>query len=75
MVPSKYAVVDYNKCEVEAYNDSESFTGCPAARECPKDVLIQEDLDDPPMLMSPRMCVGCGKCVPECPVSAIKINT
>lgn len=72
MTPSKYVVVDYNRCKVEKCYNSDKLDGCPAAEECSKDLLIQEEKDEPPILRSSRMCDGCGECVSECLFSAIQ---
>jgi Fe-S-cluster-containing hydrogenase component 2 len=37
-------------------------------------LLIQEDPFEEPMLLSAKMCVGCGDCVKVCPFGAINIE-
>lgn len=71
MNQSKYVVVDYDKCQVDNCYQSSAIDGCQAVKECPKDILIQEEQGEPPMLKSPRMCVGCGECISGCLYSAI----
>jgi translation initiation factor RLI1 len=71
MSPSKYVVLDYDKCEVEKCEE----TGCLAVQDCTKDILIQEAPGATPMLKSPRMCVGCGDCISSCKYSAIRFHS
>ncbi|MBS3787842.1 hypothetical protein KGY79_06565 [Candidatus Bipolaricaulota bacterium] len=71
MTPSKYVVVNYNSCKVEQCLSSEDLDGCPAESACSPGVLTQEEPDEPPILPSPRMCVGCGDCIRNCTYDAI----
>lgn len=74
MGQSKYVVVNYDECQVDKCHKSSAIDGCQATKECPKGILIQEEPGEPPMLKSPRMCVGCGKCISGCLYSAIDKN-
>ncbi len=69
---SKYAVVNYQACEPRKCNPKHGF--CKAAQVCSHSILIQEEPGEPPMLLSARLCVGCGDCVRECPFKAISIQ-
>ncbi|OGN87542.1 MAG: hypothetical protein A2Z74_06585 [Chloroflexi bacterium RBG_13_46_9] len=69
-MPSKMALVDFNKC------DPEFCAGgvCLAAKACPRKLLKQEKPDQPPMT-DPSACRACADCVRACPKKAIKIVT
>ncbi|MFB6291111.1 MAG: 4Fe-4S binding protein [Candidatus Bipolaricaulia bacterium] len=75
MTPSKHVIVDYNSCPASECYNSEGGEECPAKLACSPGVLIQEEQDDPPMLPSPRMCIGCGDCIRACTHEAIKLST
>ena len=67
----KWASVDFQHCNPSECN---SLSGvCLASEACIHKLLIQEDLYEEPMLMSTKMCVGCGDCVKVCPFGAITI--
>ncbi|MFC1871524.1 4Fe-4S binding protein [Chloroflexota bacterium] len=67
-MPSKMALVDYNKCHPE-----ECDRGiCAAAQACTRKLLKQEVDYDVPM-PNPSLCRGCGDCVRACPNEAVKI--
>lgn len=69
-MPSKVAVVIYNKCQAK-----ECINGiCAAATACARKLLRQEELSEMPML-HPSLCRGCGDCVRACPFGAIQITT
>ena len=74
MNPAKYVVVDYDLCRADncASTDPE---GCPAEATCTPGALKQEEPGEPPMLPSPRMCVGCGDCIRSCLFDAITAST
>lgn len=58
---NKWSQVDFEKCEPFV---CDSINGiCRAIKVCPKDLLIQEEPGDFPMLISQVSCVGCGFCV------------
>lgn len=69
---SKYANIDFDRCDPLAC-DAESGV-CRAARSCSHKLLEQEDPKDSPMLLSIKLCAGCGSCVPVCPLGAIEIK-
>lgn len=74
MPPSKYVVLNYDSCRSDECFSSEDSDGCPAEAACSPGVLIQEEPDEPPMLPSPRMCVGCGDCIRSCVYDAIRLS-
>jgi translation initiation factor RLI1 len=69
---NKYTNIDFDKCNPPAC-DSENGL-CKATRACSHKLLEQEEPWEPPMLLSMKMCVGCGDCVTACPLSAIEIK-
>jgi NAD-dependent dihydropyrimidine dehydrogenase PreA subunit len=69
---NKYANIDFEKCDPMACNGSQGI--CAAARSCAHKLLEQEEAKESPMLLSIKMCVGCGTCVPACPLGAIEIK-
>ena len=68
----KSARVDFGRCNPELCNPG---TGaCPAACVCTKRLLEQEKPFESPILISAKMCVGCGDCVSACALGAISIE-
>jgi len=47
---------------------------CEAVRSCKKKLLEQEEPWESPILISMKMCTGCGACVAACPLAAIEIK-
>ena len=69
---NKYAKIDFEKCRPEECDPERGI--CRAAAACTHKVLEQEDPFDPPMLLSMKLCVGCGDCVTVCPLAAIELK-
>ena len=70
---NKYASIDFNKCNPSfclKHHDK-----CPVINTCTKNLMEQEGINDPPILVSANMCTACSKCVNECPLKAITIST
>lgn len=66
-MPSKVALVDYNKCRPDQCNGGV----CQATLACRYKQLKQEKVNEAPM--NPFVCRGCGDCVRACPMNAIEI--
>ena len=69
---NKYANIDFEKCDPLVCDPKNGI--CAAARSCTHKVLEQEEAGDSPMLLSMKLCVGCGICVPACACTAIEIK-
>jgi len=69
---NKYATIDFDKCEPSRCDPVNGL--CEAARACKRKLLVQEEAGEAPLLLSEKMCVGCGTCVAACPSSAIQIE-
>lgn len=67
-MPSKIALVDYNKCHPGRCDGGL----CVAAQACTHKLLRQEAPYEMPMT-EPSVCQGCGDCVLACPLKAIQI--
>jgi translation initiation factor RLI1 len=48
---------------------------CQAVDACKHNMLEQEEPYEVPMLISRKMCVGCGDCVKACPLQAIMLSS
>jgi len=70
-MPSKIALVDFNKCDPKACSPDGI---CPAAKACLKKLMKQEKPGEPPMT-DPFSCRACADCVRACPKKAIRIVT
>ena len=68
-MPSKMALVDFNKCKPEECEEGI----CVAALACEKKLLTQEAPYEIPMT-NPFLCRGCADCVRACPEKAIQIS-
>ena len=68
----KNTQIDFNFCNPEECNGPDGV--CIATKACTRKLLEQEDLYEPPVLLSSSMCSGCAKCVRECPLGAIRIT-
>ena len=69
---NKWSKVDFERCKPFTCDPINGI--CSAAEACPKDLLIQEEPGEFPMLLSQVSCVGCGTCVATCPLHAIDIE-
>ena len=69
---NKYATINFDKCEPSRCDSGSGV--CEAARACKRKLLVQEEAGEAPLLLSEKMCVGCGTCVPACPLGAIQIK-
>ncbi|TRZ48694.1 MAG: hypothetical protein D4S01_09835 [Dehalococcoidia bacterium] len=67
-MPSKMALVDYNKCHPEKCDSGL----CAAVQACTHKLLKQEASYQRPMT-DPSVCQGCGDCARACPLNAIQI--
>lgn len=70
---NKYANIDFAKCDPMTCDGNQGI--CEAARACSRKLLVQEEVKESPMLLSIKLCVGCGTCVAACPLAAIEIKT
>jgi len=68
---NKYANIDFERCDPLVCDPQNGL--CKAAQSCSHKLLEQEEPWEPPMLLSMKMCVGCGTCVTACPLVAIQI--
>jgi translation initiation factor RLI1 len=68
----KNTKIDFDLCNPEQCNGATGV--CTASQACTRKLLEQEDLYEPPVLLSSTMCSGCAKCVRQCPLGAISIS-
>ena len=68
-MPDPVASIDYKKCLPDKCNNGP----CYAVKECPNNVLRQEEPGEFPYSHPSRYCRGCAKCVEACPYNAITI--
>jgi len=69
---NKWSIIDFEKCKPFI---CDPISGeCSAVRACPKELLIQEERGEIPMLLSQVFCIGCGSCVAACNLHAIDIE-
>jgi translation initiation factor RLI1 len=69
---NKYVTIDFEKCDPMVCDPQNGL--CHAALACKRKLLVQEEPWESPMLLSIKMCVGCGTCVPACPLAAVEIK-
>lgn len=69
---NKWSQVNFEKCNPYLCNPENGI--CRAVNECSKELLIQEEPGELPMLVSQILCKGCGVCVAACPLKAIDIE-
>lgn len=69
----KRIVIEFKLCDPRACAPHAGT--CAACKACKLKLLIQEAPLEPPMLVSQRMCVGCGECVKECPRGALVVGS
>ncbi|RKY00244.1 MAG: hypothetical protein DRP54_05850 [Spirochaetes bacterium] len=69
---NKWSRVNFDKCNPFECDPANGVYR--AAQECSKELLIQEDPGDLPILVSQALCKGCGICVVACPLKAIDIE-
>jgi NAD-dependent dihydropyrimidine dehydrogenase PreA subunit len=69
---NKYASIDFDKCNPRGCDGQLGM--CEAVRSCKKKLLEQEEPWESPILISMKMCTGCGACVAACPLAAIEIK-
>ncbi len=68
----KWAGVDFKTCNPSLFNTTDKGI-CRASEACSRGLLEQEETHEAPVLLSARMCTGCGDCVKNCPLSAVWI--
>ncbi|MFP3904625.1 MAG: 4Fe-4S binding protein [Armatimonadota bacterium] len=71
-MPKRRVVIQYDKCMPEVCDPNEGI--CAAVAACPKDILVQEDPGEPPMITFWDLCQGCGECLEACPCDAISLH-
>ncbi len=66
------ASIDYNKCVPDECDPDNGL--CVAAAACSRNVMIQEESYESPVMMHWDMCQGCGDCSQACPYDAISLG-
>ncbi len=69
---NKYAIIDFNRCNPFVCNGGSGE--CKAVLSCSHKILLQEEPFESPLLLSMKLCVGCGDCIPACDLKAIEIK-
>lgn len=69
---NKNAEVDFGRCKPHLCDGGSG--NCLGAAACPRHLLEQEEPFDMPMLLSARLCTGCGACAGACPAGAITVR-
>ena len=63
-----YALIDMGKCDLTVCDGRK----CLAKAKCPTKAIWQPEPGEPPFMDAGR-CTGCRKCLPACPLRAIKM--
>jgi Fe-S-cluster-containing hydrogenase component 2 len=71
-VVNKNAEVDFGRCNPHLCDGGSG--SCAAAAACPRKLLEQEEPFGAPLLLSARLCTGCGACAGACPAGAITVH-
>jgi len=66
-MPSKIAIVNYNKCDPKECKDGI----CKAVSACSKKIIKQEEPYETPFINA-SLCSGCYECMAYCPKGAIE---
>jgi ferredoxin len=66
-MPDKSIIINYDHCNFKQCIDGV----CRAKSACEKKVLKQEAPFEPPYINT-GLCLGCNKCIAECPSKAIE---
>lgn len=69
---SKWVNVDFEHCKPGVCDQTAGL--CQAAAACSRNILLQEDPYEEPMVISMKLCVGCADCVRVCPLNALAIE-
>ncbi len=69
---NKNAEIDFNRCDPSTCDGASGR--CPAVLACTRKLLEQEEPFGAPLLLSARLCTGCGACAGACPSCAIAIR-
>lgn len=72
VIMRKNTEIDFDLCNPGQCGSLDGV--CIAVQACTRKLLEQEELYEPPVLLSSTMCSGCAKCVKECPLGAIRIS-
>jgi translation initiation factor RLI1 len=70
-VMDKSTQIDFDRCDAAACDGGAGH--CHAVPACSRKLLEQEEPFAPPLLLSARLCSGCGACVRACPLGAIRL--
>jgi translation initiation factor RLI1 len=71
-VLDKSTQIDFERCDPAACDGGAGL--CQAISACSHKLLEQEEPFAPPLLLSTRLCTGCGACVSACPLGAVSLR-